>query len=99
MHDTIKGCRSFDFALVEEDLWRQSELALSTCQATLNELQLLVNEIQGVALPKKLGRKARIALILNVHSSRLANFRDKIHKSNWALQTILHTITVYVKWE
>lgn len=97
---TLKGCRPLDLALVEEDLWRQCDVAMDDCQVTLNELGMLVNRIKDTGRARAgAGRfgwrgKVRAVVDLNVHGADLAAFRDKIHKSNWALQTMLHTITV-----
>ncbi|KAI0016232.1 hypothetical protein F4780DRAFT_704262 [Xylariomycetidae sp. FL0641] len=91
---TLKECRAFDLALLEEDLCHQSELALADCQVTLNELSLLVDKIKSTARTKSFARRARVVADFAVHGTELEVFREKIHKCNWALQTMLHTITV-----
>ncbi|RYP47112.1 hypothetical protein DL768_006786 [Monosporascus sp. mg162] len=91
---TLKGCQSASLAFVDDDLWRQSELALVDCQVTLTDLAALVEKIKRKAGTKGFGWRTRVVLDLSIHGSDLTTFRDKIHKSNWALQTMLQTITV-----
>ncbi|RYP34024.1 hypothetical protein DL767_004466 [Monosporascus sp. MG133] len=91
---TLKGCQSPNLALVDDDLWRQSELALIDCQVTLTDLTALVEKIKAKAGKKGFGWRTRVVLDLSIHGSDLTTFRDKIYKSNWALQTMLQTITV-----
>ncbi|KAH7019801.1 hypothetical protein EDB80DRAFT_207950 [Ilyonectria destructans] len=91
---TLNGCHKFDFALIEEDLWQQSHIAMADCKSTLGELASLVNKINHTAKPKGLVWKTRAVIDLNVHGVDIAAFRDKIQQSNWALQTVLHTMTV-----
>lgn len=91
---TLKGCHALELRFVDEGLWRQSELALVDCQVTLSELGVLVNKIKDNTRARGFGWRARAAVDLSVYGPDIATFRDKIHKSNWALQTMLHTITV-----
>lgn len=55
---------------------------------------MLVADIRQGAGRAILGRRARLAANLNSKSAELQGFRDRIAKSNLALQTILQTITV-----
>ncbi|KAK4125065.1 hypothetical protein N657DRAFT_679852 [Parathielavia appendiculata] len=91
---TLNGCRPLDSACVDEDLWHQSELCLVDCQVTLNELAVLVDKVKRKARTRGFGWKVRAAVDLSVYGPDIAMFRDKLHKSNWALQTLLHTVTV-----
>ncbi|OHE91153.1 hypothetical protein CORC01_13564 [Colletotrichum orchidophilum] len=91
---TLKECRSFDLADVEDDLWQQSNIALADCQATLNDLKMLLAKVKKAAGTRTFGWKFRALFDLTVHGNELVAFQEKIHKSNGALQTILHTITV-----
>ena len=91
---TLKGCQKFDLSLVDEGLWRQSEVALANCQTNLNELGLLVNKIKDSSRHKGFRWKARAVVDLNIYGDDLVACRDKIDQSNSALQTMLHAITV-----
>ncbi|KAM4060134.1 hypothetical protein HRG_002257 [Hirsutella rhossiliensis] len=91
---TLRGCQKFDLGLVDDALWRQSELALANCQTTLNELALLVCKIKNSNQPKRFARKVRAAVDLNIYGDDLVMYRDRIHQSNSALQTMLHAINV-----
>ncbi|KAM0323694.1 hypothetical protein ACHAQA_008631 [Verticillium albo-atrum] len=91
---TLKGYGALDFALVEEDLWREIDQALVNCQLSLGELSQLVERIKKHTRTKGFAWKTRAVADLTIYDGELAAFRDKIHKSNWALQTILSTINV-----
>lgn len=93
---TLKECRSFDLAHVEDDLWQQSNIALADCQATLNDLKMLIAKVKKAAGSRTFGWKLRAMFDLTLHGNEVVAFQEKIHKSNGALQTILHTITVFV---
>ncbi|KAK0384143.1 hypothetical protein NLU13_8232 [Sarocladium strictum] len=94
VQSALKGHRSYDLSHFDDCLWQQSEITLSTCQTTLNELNVLVTEIRQGAGKAILGRRARLAATLTTKAAELQGFRDRIAKSNLALQTILQTITV-----
>ncbi|KAG6365621.1 hypothetical protein INS49_007232 [Diaporthe citri] len=91
---TLKGRNALDLALVEDDLWKQCELALDDCHVTLNSLGVLVQKIKETVRVKPWAWRVKAVVNLNVYGSDLAAFRDKVHKSNWALQTMLQTINV-----
>lgn len=91
---TLKGRNALDLALVEDDLWKQCELALDDCHVTLNTLGVLVHKIKETVRVKAWAWRVKAVVNLNVYGSELAAFRDKVHKSNWALQTMLQTINV-----
>ncbi|KAL2151042.1 hypothetical protein VTH82DRAFT_6140 [Thermothelomyces myriococcoides] len=93
---TLKGCRPFDTAYMDKDLWHQSELCIEDCRLTLGELQHLVDKIKDKTQSQSIGARIRRALNLTAYSPELISFRDKIHQSNWALQTLLHTINVSI---
>lgn len=90
----LKGRSALDLALVEDDLWKQCELALDDCHVTLNSLGVLVHKIKENVRVKAWAWRMKTVVNLNVYGSDLAAFRDKVHKSNWALQTMLQTINV-----
>ncbi|KAI7779519.1 hypothetical protein LA080_000803 [Diaporthe eres] len=91
---TLKGRNALDLAPVEDDLWKQCELALVDCHVTLNSLGVLVQKIKETVRPKAWAWRVKAVVNLNVYGGDLAAFRDKVHKSNWALQTMLQTINV-----
>ncbi|KAG8161794.1 hypothetical protein KVR01_008781 [Diaporthe batatas] len=91
---TLKGRNALDLALVEDDLWKQCELALDDCHVTLNSLGVLVQKIKETVKGKAWAWRVKAVVNLNVYGGELAAFRDKVHKSNWALQTMLQTINV-----
>lgn len=79
---------------MEDELWKQCELALGDCHVTLNSLGVLVQKIKETVKVKAWAWRVKAVVNLNVYGSDLAAFRDKVHKSNWALQTMLQTINV-----
>lgn len=79
---------------MEDDLWKQCELALVDCHVTLNSLGVLVQKIKETVRPKAWAWRVKAVVNLNMYGGDLAAFRDKVHKSNWALQTMLQTINV-----
>ncbi|KAF6833045.1 hypothetical protein CPLU01_05841 [Colletotrichum plurivorum] len=87
-----QGQGALDSALIEHDLRREIDQALVNCELTLGELSRLVQKISERR--KGFAWKSRAALDLSMYETELADHRDKIHKSNWALQTILSTINV-----
>ncbi|KKY37834.1 hypothetical protein UCDDA912_g02179 [Diaporthe ampelina] len=91
---TLKGRNALDLALVEDDMWKQCELALDDCHVTLNSLGVLVHKIKETVRVKAWAWRVKAVVNLNVYGGDLAAFRDKVHKSNWALQTMLQTINV-----
>ncbi|KAF7550366.1 hypothetical protein G7Z17_g5783 [Cylindrodendrum hubeiense] len=94
---TLNGCRKYDFALIEDDLWQQSHVAMTDCKTTLSELAALVDKINDTTRPKGLVWKTRVVIDLSIHADEITSSRDKIQQSNWALQTVLHTMTVQLK--
>ncbi|PHH88515.1 hypothetical protein CDD83_7437 [Cordyceps sp. RAO-2017] len=79
-------------ALVDDDLQEQSEIALRNCYRMMNDLRTFVDRIKQEG---SVGFwRFRVAIDLSVHSEKLATFRESISKSNAALQTVLHAITV-----
>lgn len=79
---------------MEDDLWKQCELALGDCHVTLNSLGVLVQKIKETVRVKAWAWRVKAVVNLNVYGADLTAFRDKVHKSNWALQTMLQTINV-----
>lgn len=84
--------RSLAFDLVGEELWQQSDVALRDCEATLNELTSFVERLQNAR--KRAFWKAKVGINLHFHAQKLEGFSVRLRKSNCALQTVLHTITV-----
>jgi hypothetical protein len=79
---------------MDEDLWRQSALSLEDCKTTLEELTIFINRIKAAAKSPGLFRRARVAMDLTMYAGDITGFEEKIHKSNWALQTMLSAIQV-----
>jgi len=92
---TLRKCRGpLSLASMDEDLWRQSALSLEDCKITLEELAIFINRIKAAAKSPGLFRRARVALDLTMYAGDITGFEEKIHKSNWALQTMLSAIQV-----
>lgn len=89
-------CGSLDLDLIDDDLWRNCDIAVGNCYITLAGLRSLVEKIKGPVKQKtrRFPWRVRVAVDLNVHGRDLHAFREKIHKSNLALQTMLQTLTV-----
>ncbi|EJP67059.1 uncharacterized protein BBA_03633 [Beauveria bassiana ARSEF 2860] len=91
---TLKSCRRNKraLALVDAELWRQSDLALQDCEATLNELSTFVAKL--TTSNKTPFWRARVAFDMSIYARKLNEFRVRLKRSNCALQTVLQTITV-----
>ncbi|KAM3474709.1 hypothetical protein MY5147_004145 [Beauveria neobassiana] len=91
---TLKSCRRKKraLALVDAGLWRQSDLALQDCEATLNELSTFVAKL--TTSNKMPFWRAKVAFDMSIHARKLDEFRVRLKRSNCALQTVLQTITV-----
>lgn len=98
VHNTLDEYRSLQVVPAQPDLWQRCDEALKDCLLTLSSLKTLIEKIKD--LPPAKGRgfrwRAKAVVDLEVHKDELVSFREKIHKINIALQTMLHTITVYV---
>lgn len=96
MEKTLKDCRPFDLDFIDDDLWRQSEVAVGDCHITLAGLRILVEKIKDPVKRKtrRFPWRVRATIDMNVYGRDLTAFRNKIHKSNWALQTVLQTLTL-----
>ncbi|CAG9981916.1 unnamed protein product [Clonostachys byssicola] len=94
IEDTLRGCKDIDLSLIDDAIWHPSEIALGNCEATVSDLNQLVEKIKQASKPGTIGWKAQAIFQLKVHEQALADFRDKVHQSNSALQTVLHLIVV-----
>jgi hypothetical protein len=94
VNKTLSGCKSRSHALdlVEDNLWQQSEVALQDCDAVLSNLASFAASIK--AKQKRKLWKARVGIDLSIHNRKLEQFRTSLRRSNCALQTVLHTITL-----
>ncbi|KAM3541198.1 hypothetical protein ARSEF1564_005889 [Beauveria bassiana] len=94
INKTLKSCRrnKSALALVDSELWRQSDLALQDCEATLNELSTFVAKL--TTSNKTPFWRAKVAFDMSIHARKLDEFRIRLKRSNCALQTVLQTITV-----
>ncbi|OAA55364.1 hypothetical protein ISF_07875 [Cordyceps fumosorosea ARSEF 2679] len=99
INTTLKSCRrnARSFALIEAELWCQSDLALQDCEATLNELSAFVARLKPSNDNNKTAFwRAKVAVDMSIHARQLEQFRARLQRSNYALQTVLQTITVSV---
>uniref|UniRef100_A0A8H7NCG3 Azaphilone pigments biosynthesis cluster protein L N-terminal domain-containing protein n=1 Tax=Bionectria ochroleuca TaxID=29856 RepID=A0A8H7NCG3_BIOOC len=94
IEDTLIGCKDIDLSLIDDAIWHQSKIAIGNCQATVNDLARVVEKIKEASKPGTIGWKVQAIFELKVHERDLAGFRDKVHQSNSALQTMLHIIVV-----
>jgi hypothetical protein len=88
--------RPLSLASMDEDLWRQSALSLEDCKTTLGELATFINKIKAAAKSPGFFRRAKVAANLTMYARDISGFQEKIHKSNWALHTMLSAINVLV---
>ncbi|GKT90394.1 hypothetical protein Ct61P_08244 [Colletotrichum tofieldiae] len=97
VNDVLTRCRPGDLAPLDEELWHQSDAALANCEMILEDLTKLITKIKDNSASRRFGWRTKAVIDLSQHGNELAAFRDKIHKSNWALQTILQTINLLDK--
>lgn len=92
----LEDCRSNAYALTHIDpvLWKESKIALSDCQETLDELGSVFSEPKRPSRSNTLFRRARVAAELRSRAGEIASFREKISMSNLSLQTLLQVINV-----
>lgn len=67
---------------------------LDDCKATLSSLDGMLLEIRESASARNFWRRPNIQMRLAIHADEIAGFRDKIHKSNCAMQTSLAVVNV-----
>lgn len=96
VHKTLDECRSLQVAPAQPDLWQRCDEVLKDCLFTLTYLKEFVDKIKDSPPARSMGLRwrAKAAVDLKIYGDDLASFKDKIHKSNIALQTMLHAITV-----
>lgn len=94
---TLKECRGqpLSLASMDEDMWYQSALSLADCTKTLSDLEGLTNRIKASAKHTSFFARVKATVDLTMYTRDLAGFQEKIHKSNWALQTMLSAIIMY----
>ncbi|KAI0400493.1 hypothetical protein F4802DRAFT_484036 [Xylaria palmicola] len=92
----LEDCRGNPYALAHIDpaLWKESKIALSDCQETLEELSTVFSEPKRPSRSNTLFRRARVAAELRSRAGDIASFREKISMSNLSLQTLLQVINV-----
>ncbi|KAJ2985626.1 hypothetical protein NUW58_g5433 [Xylaria curta] len=92
----LEDCRDNPYALAHIDpaLWKESKVALSDCQQTLDELASVFSEPKRPSRSNTLFRRARVAAELRSRAGEIASFREKISMSNLSLQTLLQVINV-----
>ncbi|KAI0186751.1 hypothetical protein EV127DRAFT_483889 [Xylaria flabelliformis] len=92
----LEDCRENPYALTHIDpaLWKESKVALSDCQETLDQLGSVFSEPKRPSRSNTLFRRARVAAELHSRAGEIASFREKISMSNMSLQTLLQVINV-----
>ncbi|KAI1750770.1 hypothetical protein F4782DRAFT_232618 [Xylaria castorea] len=92
----LEDCRDNPYALTHIDpaLWKESKVALSDCQETLDQLGSVFSEPKRPSRSNTLFRRARVAAELHSRAGEIASFREKISMSNMSLQTLLQVINV-----
>ncbi|KAI0974203.1 hypothetical protein F4678DRAFT_458995 [Xylaria arbuscula] len=92
----LEDCRCNTYALshIDPALWKESKIALSDCQETINELSPVFKEPKRPSRSNTLFRRARVAAELRSRASDIKSFREKISMSNLSLQTLLQIINV-----
>ncbi|TGJ87007.1 hypothetical protein E0Z10_g1756 [Xylaria hypoxylon] len=92
----LDDCRGSPYALshIDPALWKESKIALSDCQGTIDELGLVFKEPKRPSRSNTLFRRARVAAELRSRAGDIASFREKISMSNLSLQTLLQVINV-----
>ncbi|KAI0446257.1 hypothetical protein F4803DRAFT_62009 [Xylaria telfairii] len=92
----LEDCRDNPYALAHIDpaLWKESKIALSDCQETLEQLGSVFSEPKRPSRSNTLFRRARVAAELHSRAGEIASFREKISMSNMSLQTLLQVINV-----
>lgn len=81
-------------APIDQDVWKQSRNAISDSKQAIDDLDVLVKRIGGPVRSNSIFRRGKIAAELHLHTREIVAFRDKIHLSNLALQTLLQVINV-----
>ncbi|RDA91926.1 hypothetical protein CP533_1298 [Ophiocordyceps camponoti-saundersi (nom. inval.)] len=90
---TLMRFKSQSRLLADDEVYQQGILALRNCELTLSELKAFVDGICKMAGSGRLW-KFKTAIDLTTHKSKLVEFREKMSRSNAALQTMLHTLVV-----
>ncbi|KAI0431194.1 hypothetical protein F5Y09DRAFT_201833 [Xylaria sp. FL1042] len=92
----LEDCRGNAYALshIDPALWKESKIALSDCQQTIDELGSVFKEPKRPSRSNTLFRRARVAAELRSRAGDIASFREKISMSNLSLQTLLQVINV-----
>lgn len=75
-------------------MWLQCRVALEDCKHTLDDIGALVQAVDASSRSGGFLRRAKLAMNLSLHDRDLTVFKDKLYKSNWALQTVLGVLNV-----
>ncbi|KUI63932.1 hypothetical protein VM1G_10655 [Cytospora mali] len=94
VQETLEKCQQLDLASVGEVLWQQCDVAISDCNMTLIAMSIMAEKVKGTEKSRGFMWRTKAVVNWSEHSADLTAFRDKIHKSHLALQTMLQTITV-----
>lgn len=82
------------FVRVDQDLWKQSGLAFSDCEKTLQELNAFVDRIKTSTGSRTFLRRIRLATDLRLQTKDLVLMQERLRASNSSFQTLLQVLNV-----
>ncbi|KAI0177572.1 hypothetical protein BJ166DRAFT_491403 [Pestalotiopsis sp. NC0098] len=82
------------FVRVDQDLWKQSGLAFSDCEKTLQELNDFVDRIKTSTGSRTFLRRIRLATDLRLQTKDLVLIQERLRTSNSSFQTLLQVLNV-----
>ncbi|KAH8772525.1 hypothetical protein F5883DRAFT_455391, partial [Diaporthe sp. PMI_573] len=94
VQETLSSCQQIGLAPVGQNVWKQCDVAILDCFATLSEVSIMAEKIKGSGKREGLIRRTKAVVNWNDHNADLIALRDKLRMSHLALQTILQSITV-----
>lgn len=94
--NTLDDCQRHPLALsaIDQDLWTQSGVALADCEQIIEQLAAQIGKIESTGRSNPVFRRARVVAQMQMRGKEICSFRDKLHMSNWSLQTLLQVMTV-----
>ncbi|KAI1073592.1 hypothetical protein F5B20DRAFT_500153 [Whalleya microplaca] len=98
INQALEKCRNSPFSLttVDQDLWEQSEIALSDCKEIVDEMTPILYRLKTPVRSSIIFRRARIAAGMQLRARENTSFQGKIRISNWTLQTLLQVMNVSI---
>jgi hypothetical protein len=101
LEKTLKECKPLTMQHMDEHLWSRMNATIEDCEKTISLLETRLKNIRESSTSRfRLfpGLRPNIQIKLTWHADEIAGFRDKIHKSNFALQTALHMVNMLVNY-